>query len=118
MGILIVLGRNVNRPFTCGGISLKKNEMWLNKIEILGSCVNKISHIGSIHCGFICGATLDMVSKGGGEFLFYCNKRCGVANVVILSPVNCERFAFEGFKCGYPLCLFSMQIMCHSEFEG
>ncbi len=46
---------NVNRPFTVGGIAFEKNEMWLNKIEILGSCVDKICHICAIHCGFYAG---------------------------------------------------------------
>ena len=53
-----LLSGNENRPFTMRGVALEKNDMWLNKIEILGSCVNKICHIGAIHCGLICGGTL------------------------------------------------------------
>ena len=53
-----LLSGNENRPFTMRGVALEKNDMWLNKIEILGSCVNKICHIGAVHCGLICGGTL------------------------------------------------------------
>ncbi len=55
---MVLLGGNEDGPFTVGGIAFKKNDMWLNKIEVLGSCVNKICHIGAIHCGLICGGTL------------------------------------------------------------